>query len=119
MKFENTVIENQPVDFERLTDILEDAGFVLAGQWDYERVTFDKKFEIKGDTYYLRLQGYAAEGDLGGRHAKVKLMTPLLGKHYYPHGVEYGEGENFPKSLIDQCKSLLVQVNTKIQSLIG
>jgi hypothetical protein len=41
-------------------------------------------------------------------------MTPLLGKHYYPHGVEYGEGENFPTSLVNQCKKILEGIKTEV-----
>lgn len=114
MRMENTGIENEVVELTRLTDILEDLGFVLAGQWDYERVTFDRKFENKGDVYYLRLQGFAVEGDIGGKHAMIKLMTPLLGKHYYPHGVEYGEGETFPGNVLATSKSLLSQAKERM-----
>lgn len=110
MKIENTGIENQTAELSRLDELMESLGFVRAGQWDYERVTYDRKFEMKGDVYYLRVQGYAIEGEVDTRYAVIKLLTPLLGKHYYPHGVEYGEGENFPSSLISQCQSLLAQV---------
>ncbi|WP_223700356.1 YugN family protein [Sutcliffiella deserti] len=117
MKIENIGIENEVVELARLTDIMEDLGFVLAGQWDYERVTFDRKFENKGDTFYLRLSGYTVEGDIGGSHAMIKLMTPLLGKHYYPHGVEYGEGENFPSNVVATSKSLLAQAKQRMDLL--
>lgn len=110
MKFENTGIENQTAELSRLDELMASLGFVRAGQWDYERVTYDRKFEVKGDVYYLRVQGYAIEGEVDTRHAVIKLLTPLLGKHYYPHGVEYGEGENFPSSLVSQCQSILAQV---------
>ncbi|MCZ0754222.1 YugN family protein [Anoxybacillus sp. J5B_2022] len=110
MKFENTGIENQTAELSRLDELMTSLGFVRAGQWDYERVTYDRKFEVKGDVYYLRVQGYAIEGEVDTRYAVIKLLTPLLGKHYYPHGVEYGEGENFPSSLVSQCQSILAQV---------
>lgn len=110
MKFENTGIENQTAELSRLDELMKSLGFVRAGQWDYERVTYDRKFEVKGDVYYLRVQGYAIEGEVDTRYAVIKLLPPLLGKHYYPHGVEYGEGENFPSSLVSQCQSLLAQV---------
>ncbi|WP_078409358.1 YugN family protein [Priestia abyssalis] len=117
MKFENTGIENLTADLTRLDEIMEDLGLVRAGQWDYERVTYDRKFELQKDVYYLRVQGYAVEGDVGAHHAAIKLMTPLLGKHYYPHGVEYGEGEDFPKSLVDQCTKILAEVKAKVEAV--
>ena len=117
MRFENTGIENQTAPLTRLDDVMESLGFVRASQWDYDRVTYDRKFEIKNDVFYLRVQGYAIEGDVGGRHAVIKLMKPLLGKHYYPHGVEYGEGENFPSSLVSQCEAILAKVKEGLASI--
>ncbi len=117
MRIENTGIENETVELSRLTDILEDLGFDLAGQWDYERVTFDRKFETKEGIFYLRIQGFAAEGDIGGSHAMIKLLTPLLGKHYYPHGVEYGEGESFPANVVSTSKALLTQSKERMDAL--
>lgn len=107
MKLEKFELDGLKVDLTHLDDVLEDVGFVRAAQWDYERVTYDRKFEHKGDVFYLRLQGYAVEGDVGAHRAVIQLMTPLLGKHYYPHGVEYGEGENFPSTIVEACEKLL------------
>jgi YugN-like family len=117
MKFENTGIENQTAELSDLDELMENLGFVRAGQWDYERVTYDRKFEIKNDVYYLRVQGYAVEGEVDSRYALIKLITPILGKHYYPHGVEYGEGENFPTSLINQCQTLLEKLKSELTKI--
>ncbi|KAB7707941.1 hypothetical protein F9802_04295 [Bacillus aerolatus] len=113
MKFENTGLENLRVDFNRLNYICNSHGLVHAGQWDYERVTFDRKFELKEGTYYLRIFGYTTEGDIGASEAVVQLMTPLLGKHYYPHGVEYGEDEHFPTSLVETCEKILADIKNE------
>ncbi len=59
---------------------MENNHLVLAGQWDYERVTYDYKFEILKDVYYLRVQGVAVEGDIGSRHAGSKTTSPLIRK---------------------------------------
>jgi hypothetical protein len=119
MKFENTGFENQTVELSRLDDVMEHFGFVRASQWDYERVTYDRKFQIKGDTFYLRVQGYAVEGDVDSRYALIKLLTPILGKYYYPHGVEYGEDEHFPSSLVSQCQTILAQVKEELDKIQG
>lgn len=105
MQFTNTNFTDAVVDLTLLTEIMENNHFVLAGQWDYERVTYDYKFEILKDIYYLRVQGFAVEGDIGGRHAQVKLLPPLLGKHYYPHGVEYGDDEIFPTNVLQKANN--------------
>ena len=100
MKFESFGIENITADLNHLDDLMSQYGLIRAEQWDYERVSYDRKFELKEGVYYLRILGYATEGDVGAHRAVIKLMVPLLGKHYYPHGVEYGEGEDFPASLV-------------------
>lgn len=114
MKFENTGIEKFQADLNRLDEVMEDHGLIRAGQWDYERVTYDRKFEIREGVYYLRIQGYAVEGDVDTFKATIQLMTPLLGKHYYPHGVEYGEDEYFPTSLVNHCKKIIEDVTNQI-----
>ena len=104
MQFTNTQFNGAVVELTLLTEIMENNHFVLAGQWDYERVTYDYKFEILKDVYYLRVQGVAVEGDIGSRHAEVKLL-PLIRKHYYPHGVEYGDDETFPTNVLQKANN--------------
>lgn len=117
MQFTNTQFNGAVVELTLLTEIMENNHFVLAGQWDYERVTYDYKFEILKDVYYLRVQGVAVavEGDIGSRHAEVKLLPPLLGKHYYPHGVEYGDDETFPTNVLQKSEQLLQNVEKELK----
>lgn len=117
MRFENTGYENIKADLNRIDEVMSDFGLVRAGQWDYERVTYDRKFELKEGIFYLRVFGYAAEGDVGIHKATIQLMKPLLGKHYYPHGVEYGEGEQFPKALVSQCEKILADVKSQLEKI--
>ncbi|WP_442599370.1 YugN family protein [Neobacillus sp. D3-1R] len=114
MRFENTSIEAIKADLNRIDEVMSDFGLVREGQWDYERVTYDRKFELKEGVFYLRVMGHAVEGDVGTHKATIQLMKPLLGKHYYPHGVEYGEGENFPKALVSQCEKILSDVKSHL-----
>lgn len=118
MRIEGTGIEGTVIDIKPLDYIMDSIAFVRAGQWDYERVTYDYKVESaeKNITYYIRVQGYALEGDVDRGDAIIKLMPPLLGKHYYPHGVEYGEEENFPENLIDRAKSLLDKLKNELNA---
>ena len=118
MKFENTGLEKYQVDLNRLDEVMHENGLVRAEQWDYERVSYDKKFEIKDGTYYLRVFGYAVEGDVGAHRATIQLLTPVLGKHYYPHGVEYGENEYFPESLQKQCEATLAAVKAELDIFV-
>lgn len=113
MKFENLAFESFKGDLLRLDESMKAHGLVREEQWDYERVSYDRKFEINEGTFYLRIQGVAVEGDVGANKAVIQLKTPLLGKHYYPHGVEY-EGEEFPKSLVSKCENILTAVKADI-----
>ncbi|RPF56108.1 YugN family protein [Aquisalibacillus elongatus] len=121
MKIESTEIQDTVLDLQPLTYIMERNGFVLAGQWDYERVTFDHKINSpeKNITYYIRVSGYAVEGDVDTGKAVIKLLTPLLGKHHYPHGVEYGEGEEIPQNITEKTERILNNVNDQLKQFIA
>jgi hypothetical protein len=105
------------VELARLDEIMKTEGLVKGEHWDYERVTYDRKFSMVEGTFYLRVMGYAIEGDVGGRHAVLKLLTPLLGKYYYPHGVEYGGNEEFPVQVQQTSENILKRVKEKLDPL--
>jgi hypothetical protein len=117
MRFDDIGIENKVIELEKLDMVLHNLGFFRGEQGDFERATFDRKFENldTGEVFYLRIPAFAVEGDIDSGHADVKLLTPLLGKHYYPHGVEYGEGENFPKNVLNKSKDLLQKAKAGIE----
>lgn len=116
MKLENTGIDNTVIDITPLDHIMGKHAFIRGEQWDYERVTYDYKInsQEKNVTYYIRIQGEAIEGDVDSKDAVIKLKTPLLGKHYYPHGIEYGEEENFPKNLIERAYNLVKDAQKEV-----
>jgi hypothetical protein len=115
MRFEHTGIEEEVRELALLDDIMEENGFVRAGAWDYERLTYDYKIEVLKDVYYLRVQGYTVEGEIDTRHAVIQLMTPILGKHYYPHGVEYDE--EFPENIVSKCEDILKKVKEHLTAM--
>ncbi|MEK6453946.1 YugN family protein [Caldifermentibacillus hisashii] len=117
MYIENTGLEHLQLDLNTLDEILPEYGLIRAGQWDYERVTYDRKIVINKNVYYLRVQGYAVSGDVGAHDAIIQLKVPILGKYYYPHGVEYGEDENFPNALVNECKEILLAVKEELEPL--
>ncbi|WP_141431310.1 YugN family protein [Bacillus sp. 03113] len=114
MKFHHSGIQELKADLNQLDETMLANGLVREGQWDYERVTYDRKFERNDGVYYLRIQGYSTKGDIGANKAVIQLLSPLLAKHYYPHGLEYGDGENFPSSLIDQCERILSIIEKEV-----
>jgi hypothetical protein len=116
MKFEENKLTGKVVQFSVLEHVMHKYDLIRAGQWDYERITYDYKFESmeSGDVYYLRVPCIAVEGEVESPYASIKITTPLLGKHYYPHGVEYAD-EEFPKNIVEKCKKLLNQVTEDIE----
>lgn len=118
MRIENPGIEGAVVEIRPLDHLMGKHGFVRAGQWDYERVTYDFKIGSteKNITYYIRIQGRAIEGEVDRRDAQIKLMTPLLAKHYYPHGLEYGPDEEFSQSLIERAHTLVGKIEAEIET---
>ena len=117
MRLENTGIEDILIDVKPLSHLMGNHAFIKGEQWDYERITYDYRINSpeKNVTYYIRIQGYAVEGDIDRGNAVVKLLTPLLGKHYYPHGIEYGEEEGFSKSLIERATNLVTKASLDVQ----
>ena len=114
MRFEETGIENIVIPFPELEQIMESIGLVRGGHWDYERVTYDFKFENRtdGSVHYFRVPGVAVEGEIESRSCKVKLMAPYLGRHYYPHGVEYNE--SFPDPIVKKCREKIEQLEAAL-----
>ncbi|MDG5788322.1 YugN family protein [Evansella sp. AB-P1] len=114
MKFEETELEGLSIEFHALEEIMENAGFHSV--YDYERVTFDYKIvdNVRDHVYYFRVQAFAVEGEVPNPHSIVKVFKLILGKHYYPHGVEYDE--DFPKTIVDKCKKKIELIKEQIKS---
>lgn len=119
MRFENTGLHNMTADLNHLDELLPTFGLTRDDHWDYERVTYDRKFELTEGVFYLRLQGKAIEGDVGAHKAQIQLLVPILGKYYYPHGVEYGEDEYFPVPLVQECEKVLSNVKKELDQFTG
>lgn len=117
MYFENKTLEDIVVDQAVLVDIMEKNGLECHGAWDYDRMTFDKRFDIKEGRYYLRVFCTAISGDCGNNTATLKILKPALGKYYYPHGVEYGDDEVFPTHLVKKCEDILANVKKDFAAL--
>lgn len=117
MEFNEFQIEGKVVQFSLLEDVMREHHMIRGGQWDWERVTYDHKFEFKhtGDVYYLRVQGVAVEGEIEQPDAMVQLKTPILGHHYYPHGIEYDE--TFPEHLVNKCREKLAELEKALAAV--
>lgn len=118
MIFENSGIEELVVPQAVLQNAMNKHGLVLGGHWDYERMTFDFKYEVPEGIYYLRFPAYSIEGDVGARNAILQLMEPYMGKHYYPTGMEYGEDEHFPERIVDHAIQKIRAIHAELAELV-
>lgn len=114
MKFEETGLQGKHMTFEVLDEIMDECGFDRA--WDYERATYDYKMvdQVDNSTYYFRIPCFVIEGEIPKNTTRVELMMPYVGKHYYPHGVEYDE--EFPQKIIDKCLQKANTVAEKVDA---
>jgi hypothetical protein len=114
MKFEETGLDGITIEFQPLEEIMEEAGFDY--QYDYERVTFDYKMvdQVHNDVYYFRIPAHIEKGEIPSPYSTVKMMKPYVGKHYYPHGVEYDE--EFPKQIVDRCQKKINLILEKVKA---
>ncbi|MFB5660701.1 YugN family protein [Alteribacillus sp. HJP-4] len=119
MKIEDFDFHGKQITLEHLTRIMENNGFIHGGQWDYERVTYDYKMLDQTDnaTYFIRLQAFAVSGEIPKDDATVEVMTPFLGRHYYPHGVEYDE--TFPDKIVRKTKQKIESVYNDVKDFVN
>ena len=47
MYFENNTLEKLTVEQELLVSVMRKYGLECHGAWDYDRMTFDKRFDVK------------------------------------------------------------------------
>ncbi len=94
MVFENSTLETMLVSQDILQDVMNKNGLVLGGAWDYERMTFDFKYEIPEGVYYLRVPGYAVEGDVGAKKCHHPADGPLYGQALLSDRVKYAQWDS-------------------------
>lgn len=97
-----------------LDHILLDAGFVRWA-WDFDHATYDFKYEDRAtkSTYYLRIQGEVVEGEDMDHDTILQLEEPHIGKHLFPHGIDYDA--TIPSSIQDAAKKKLTDVKAKLK----
>ncbi|WP_126427626.1 YugN family protein [Brevibacillus marinus] len=81
-------IANIEIHLGELDQLMKQLGFVRWA-WDYQHATYDYKIEDKNGVYYLRVKANAIEGKLEDPDALLKLEEPYIGKHLFPHGLDY------------------------------
>ncbi|WP_139489415.1 YugN family protein [Brevibacillus dissolubilis] len=113
MLIKDTGIGNLEGTLADLDHAFDAIGF-YRGAWDYAHATYDFKIVDKGQAYYLRIQGHAIEGKLEDPDAILKLEEPFLGKHLFPHGLDYDAP--MPDPVLNIAKQKLAALKEKLSS---
>lgn len=74
-------------EFGFVERVMNQAGFVRGGAWDYNKASFDLKLEGTESVYYLRVQSHAVKGQIENPKAVVELENPIFLRHFFPHGL--------------------------------
>jgi hypothetical protein len=113
MVIKETGIGNKEVLLADLDHYMEELGFIRWA-WDYNHATYDYKIEDKGNVFYLRIQANVIEGKLEDPHTLLKLEEPYMGKHLFPHGLDYDYP--VPDSVVQTAKRKLQVLNEKLSA---
>ncbi len=79
--------------FGYLRDRIEQYGFTIGGNWDFDNGSFDTKiWGENGDTIYLRIPFTVTEGMLDAYDTVICFDKPYIIKHVANVGLDYDEG---------------------------
>lgn len=81
-------VTGQQFQLQYLEERLKPLGYVIGGNWDYDKGSFDYKMSDEGEYLYLRVPFIATKGALDVRGAEVELQQPYLLAHQYESGID-------------------------------
>lgn len=84
----NSTIEGREFNLHKLEQLLKPKGYVIGGNWDYDRGFFDYKMADDGGYQFLRVPFTAVHGELDTPGVIVKLGTPFVLEHVYQKGLD-------------------------------
>ncbi|MBO8173354.1 MAG: hypothetical protein H0Z33_15905 [Bacillaceae bacterium] len=88
-------IEGKQARYGDIRKKLEEEGFVLGENWDYQAGFLDGVLKQEYDnTLYLRIPVEVVEGELDSDDALLRAGTPFLLKHRVNTGYSQGHTEN-------------------------
>ncbi|UFJ42961.1 YugN-like family protein [Brevibacillus humidisoli] len=113
MVIADTGIANAEIHLAELDHMMKELGFVRWA-WDYQHATYDFKIEEKEDVYFVRVQADATEGALEDPDTLLKLGEPYIGKHLFPHGLDYEAP--VPDKVMTAAKQALSRLKQKLSA---
>ena len=84
-----TEIEGKRDYFGKVKDTFKQYGYVLGGNWEYDRGYFDATlWREGGETIYIRLPFTVIDGQLDDDLAYIEFRTPYVIKHVVNIGLD-------------------------------
>jgi len=84
-------IESRVESFQHVRQVFEEKGFVVGGNWEYNRGLFDHALD-EAQKVWLRIPFQVRDGkfdpDAAGTDATVQFGTPFVLKHVYNEGLD-------------------------------
>lgn len=90
MVLEDTGLKGVRKDFGTVDKVAKSLGFDRWA-WDYDKAVYDLKLEDeeKGTVYFLRVPAQVVQGHLENPKATLEFGDPVIGRHLFPHGLDY------------------------------
>ncbi|MBO8163188.1 MAG: hypothetical protein H0Z34_05600 [Brevibacillus sp.] len=111
MVIEGTGIAGTEIHLYELDKMMNEIGFIRWA-WDYEHATYDYKIEEKESVFFVRVQANAVEGALEDPDTLLRLEEPYIGKHLFPHGLDYEAP--VPDKVMAKAKEALSRLKHKL-----
>ncbi|PLR96064.1 YugN-like family protein [Bacillus sp. T33-2] len=83
-----STIEGKQYALYKLKDILEELGYTIGGNWEYDHGYFDYKIDDEEGEQYLRLPFQAVDGQVDDEGSIVRVGRPFLLSHIYDTGID-------------------------------
>ncbi|WP_078379235.1 YugN-like family protein [Sutcliffiella halmapala] len=121
-------VEGTDFHLYKLEKELQELGYSIGGNWDYDHGYFDYKIDDKVGYQYLRVPFQAVDGQLDSQGTTVRIGRPFLLSHKYQIGVDdnahVGNGAaafnqfsepvdsdaSFPKEYVELGRSLVKEL---------
>lgn len=81
-------IEGETFQLYKLEQLLKPLGYVIGGNWDYDKGAFDYKIADEDGYQFLRVPFEAVSGQLDAKGAVVRLGTPYILSHVYEENLD-------------------------------
>lgn len=84
-----TKLEGQVASFGVVSNCIEELGYHLGGNWDYENGCFDHILcQEGGESIYIRIPFIALVGEIDNFNATIRFGTPYVIKHVVNIGLD-------------------------------